>query len=325
MPGLTVRVARETEEVPAAAWAELTACSPASITGSLEWYEAALETVDRDAQPYILTVQDGEDVVALLTLVLKQHGREPTLKFAAAPFNDLTDLMVLPQYRATASAVVLRFLAKLAEEGWTLELEDVDPGGSLAAADGRLKMLRWEQSWPAPTLHLGPGHASLVSRKRRRLWDKTMRGLNARGKVEIRFVSGLAMVQELSDFIRVRAIRLRAKGRNLSDPPLELLEAAVRKLAPLGHCAFMDLRVDNAVVARDLYLLDGSVAMLWLRALDMNWLPYSCGHLLLRASASQLAAKGFKTLDFGRGGEPYKLAFGAQERVLLTARAPNSQ
>jgi CelD/BcsL family acetyltransferase involved in cellulose biosynthesis len=320
MHGLTVRVVRETEEVPVAAWAKLTACSPASITGSPEWYHVALETVDRNAQPHILMVQDGEEVVALLTLVLKEHAREPTLKFAAAPFNDLTDLMVLPRHRAMASAVVLRFLAKLAEEGWALELEDVDPEGSLAGADRHLRMLRWEKSWPAPTLHLSPGHAALVSPRRRRRWDKAMRGLNTRGKVEIRYVSGLAMLQELSDFIRVRAIRLRAKSRNLSDPPLELLEAAVRKLAPLGRCAFMSLLVDSAVVARDLYLLDDSVAMLWLRALDMNWLPYSCGHLLLRESASQLAAKGFRTLDLGRGGESYKFAFGAQERVLLTAR-----
>jgi CelD/BcsL family acetyltransferase involved in cellulose biosynthesis len=82
----------------------------------------------------------------------------------------------------------------------------------------------------------------------------------------------------------------------------------------------MEMVVDETVVARDLYLVDGSVAMLWLRALDMRWLRHSCGNLLLRASVERLAACGYETLDLGRGDESYKCCFGAERRVLLRAR-----
>jgi CelD/BcsL family acetyltransferase involved in cellulose biosynthesis len=81
----------------------------------------------------------------------------------------------------------------------------------------------------------------------------------------------------------------------------------------------MEMLVDGGVAACDLYLLDGSVAMLWLRALSMSWLGYSCGHLLLQTSADQLAAEGYEALDLGRGAEPYKFRSGAHARVLLRA------
>ncbi len=59
--------------------------------------------------------------------------------------------------------------------------------------------------------------------------------------------------------------------------------------------------------------------MLWLRALDMDWLAHSCGHLLLRAAVRQFATEGYQELDLGRGGEPYKFSFGARVRRLRNA------
>jgi CelD/BcsL family acetyltransferase involved in cellulose biosynthesis len=320
MADLIVQAYEQIQDVPAASWKALTARSPASVTGSRAWLEAALATVDRDADPYLLTVCDGDRPVGLMTLV-SESGPRPRLRFAAAPFNDLTDLLVCPGYEAAASAAVLHALRGRAREGWTVELMDLDPAGSLAAGDPQRRLLRWEPSWSAPTLRLDGNDLPRPSRRRRRNWDRALAQLTARHRVEIRFVTGSAMLTDLKEFTHVRDIRLRAKKRNLHDPPLALLEAAVRRLAPLERCGFMELHVADLVVARDLYLLDGSVAMLWLRALCMDWLRYSCGHLLLRASSEHLAIRGFHTIDFGRGAEEYKFAFGAQDRVLLTARA----
>lgn len=323
MADLTVKAHDEISDVPEVAWAALTARSPASVAGSRAWFEAALATVDRAAEPHLLTVRAGRRVVGLMALVLDREPR-PTLRFAAAPFNDLTDLMVLPGHEAAASVAVIDSLLEIARRGWLIELEDLDPAGALAAADRSRGVLCWERSWAAPTLPLDERHASLVSPRLWRRWDRALQRLTSEHRVDVRFVTGPSVLDGFKEFVRVRDGRLRAKGRNLHDPPAELLEAAVHRLAPLERCAFIELNVDDAVVARDLYLLGGSIAMLWLRALDMSWLRYSCGHLLLRASAERLATEGFDTIDFGRGAEPYKFACGARERVLLTARAPNT-
>jgi CelD/BcsL family acetyltransferase involved in cellulose biosynthesis len=230
--------------------------------------------------------------------------------------------MVLPGQEAPAAAAIIDALCEISGQGWSIELEDLDPAGALAAGDREQGLLQWERSWVAPTLLLDEDHAARVSPRLRRRWDRALQRLSSEYCVEVRFVTGPLMLEDFVEFIRVRDIRLRAKGHNLRDPPPELLEATVQRLAPLQRCAFMELHVGDVVVARDLYLLDGSVAMLWLRALDMGWLRYSCGHLLLRASAARLASEGFDTIDFGRGAEQYKFAFGARERVLLTARVP---
>jgi CelD/BcsL family acetyltransferase involved in cellulose biosynthesis len=320
MADLTVQAHSEIADVPAVEWAALTARSPALVTGSRAWFEAALATVDRTAEPHLLTVRLGERVVGLMTLVLDRHPH-PTLRFAAAPFNDLTDLLVLPGYETSASIAAIEALWKLSGQGWSIKLEDLDPAGALAGADRNGGKLHWEPSWVAPTLLLDEEHTSLVPPRLSQRWDRAFRQLTSEHRVDVRFVTGPSMLKGLAEFVRVRDIRLLAKGRNMHDPPPELLEDAVHRLAPVGRCAFMELHVSGVVVARDLYLLGGSVAMLWLRALDMGWLRYSCGHLLLRASAARLVADGFHTIDLGRGSEPYKFAFGARERVLLTARA----
>jgi CelD/BcsL family acetyltransferase involved in cellulose biosynthesis len=321
MADLSVQAHSEISDVPAVAWAALTARSPASVTGSRAWFEAALATVDRATEPHLLAVRANDRVVALLTLVLDRR-QEPKLRFAGAPFNDLTDLMVLPGYEAAAAAAVIEALREISTRGWSIELEDLDPAGALVAGDREQVLLQWERSLVAPTLLLEEEHDARVSPRLRRRWDRALERLNSEYCVEVRFVTGPVMLEDFVEFVRVRDIRLRAKGHNLRDPPPELLEATVQRLAPLERCAFMELHIGGVVVARDLYLLGGSVAMLWLRALDMGWLRYSCGHLLLRASAERLALEGFDTIDFGRGAEQYKFAFGAQERVLLTARVP---
>jgi CelD/BcsL family acetyltransferase involved in cellulose biosynthesis len=318
---LKVETHSEISNIPMGAWATLVARAPASIAGSRAWVQAALATVDRETEPHLLTVWADDCMVALMALVVDRRPR-PTLRFAAAPFNDLTDLMVLPGHETPAAAAVIDVLREISGRGWLIELEDLDPAGALAAGDRGQDLLQWEPSWVAPTLPLDEGHAWRVSPRLRRRWDRDVQRLSSQHRVEVRFVTGPSVLEDFVEFVRVRDVRLRAKGRNLRDPPPELLEAAVQRLAPLEHCAFMELHVGDVVVARDLYLLGGSVGMLWLRALDMGWLPYSCGHILLRASTELLASKGFDTIDFGRGAEHYKFAFGAQERVLLTARIP---
>jgi CelD/BcsL family acetyltransferase involved in cellulose biosynthesis len=318
---LSVRVCHCLDDVAPGHWDALGARPPASLIGSRPWVEAALATVDRGCVPFLVAVETPESLVGLMTLVLDQFPPRPVLRFAGSPFNDLTDLMTLAGHELPAGAAAIEALRMLVSNGCAMDIGDLDPEGALAHADRDRRMFDWDAASGAPTLALHDPNPSISARERRRL-DRSLRALRAVHRVEFRRTDGEEMVTALGDFIRLRAARLRALGRNVADPPVTLLDAAVRRLAPLGRCAFMEMQLDGAVVARDLYLLDGTVAMLWLRALDLAWLRYSCGHLLLRATGDRLAAQGYDTLDFGRGDELYKFRFGGRERVLLRARLP---
>jgi CelD/BcsL family acetyltransferase involved in cellulose biosynthesis len=319
-PGLTVRTFTSPVDVPSRDWAVLTARGPASIAGSREWVEAALGTVDRGATPHLLAFYEAERLVGLMPLALDELPLRPLLRFVASPFNDMSDLVALPGAEGVTAAAAIETLLQLAEHGYSVRLDDVDPDGALAQADPARDLLDWSGAAAAPVidLHDRVAHPSLRQARRLRY---ALRRLRARHAVEFRRRDGAAMLEVLDDFVALRAARLRALRRDLADPPVPLLKAAVRRLAPSGRSAFVEMLVDGAVVARDLYLLDGRVAMLWLRALSMSWLRYSCGHLLLQAGADQLVAEGYETLDLGRGAEPYKFRSGAQPRVLLRATA----
>jgi CelD/BcsL family acetyltransferase involved in cellulose biosynthesis len=269
--------------------------------------------------PFLVTVEAADRLVGLMTLVLDDRPPCPVVRFAASPFNDLTDLMTLPGHEAEAAEAAIGALRVLAGDGWVVEIEDVDPEGALAGADCDRRPLNWRAGSVAPAIDLSDAAATVSPRHRRRL-DRSARELRGAHRVAFRRRDGPEVVAGLEEFMRLRAARLRALGRNLSDPPVTLLDAAVRRLAPLGGCAFMEMLIDDTVVARDLYLTGDRVVMLWLRALDMAWVRHSCGHLLLRAAAERFAVEGYESLDLGRGAELYKFRFGARHRVLLRAR-----
>ncbi|HEU4701228.1 MAG TPA: GNAT family N-acetyltransferase [Conexibacter sp.] len=302
---------------PDAEWSRLAARPPASVSGSKAWLEAAFAAAHPHATPHLLAVDAGPRLVGLLPLALHMHAAAPTLRFAGAPHNDLSDVLAAPGWEAGVAATVVRHLTALSERGWAVELENLDPDGVLAAAGPAA--LQWDGHEPAPVIDLTGPWRQAASGQRRRQWGRRRRRLHEGRRVEVRRLDGPAVVEALPEFVAIRAARLRATGRPLDEPPIAFLEAAVRALAPSGRCMMMDLRVDGRCVARDLYVLEHPTALMWLRALDTAWLRYSCGHLLLHATAEALAAEGYERLDLGRGDEPYKFVFGACRRVLLRA------
>jgi CelD/BcsL family acetyltransferase involved in cellulose biosynthesis len=308
--------------VPAHEWALLTARPPASITASRAWVEAALSTVDRRCTPCLASFYDRNGrLVGLLTLMCEErHAGGKLVRFAASPFNDLADAITLPGYAEPVSVAAAAFLRERAAHGWSVHLSEVDPDGALASDRHSAGRLHWEPGSVAPVVDL-ERRSRAPSLPRHRGLLRAFERLRGEHRVAFAFTSGVAMVAEVEAFIDLRERRLRALSRTLDDPPLNFLRATLHALAESGRCAFMQLLVDDEVVARDLYLLDQNVAMLWLRALDMNWLRPPCGHLLLEESIRWLCSEGFTTLDFGRGGERYKLEWGARPRQLLSATA----
>lgn len=314
MTDAAIRVVTEVDDVSASAWSELRARPPAAINGSREWVRAALETVDRSWRPHLVTVERGDRVVALLPLVVDAESRSARL--VAALHNDLLDVLVAPG-EEEAAQLVLQELAAMGTRGWDVTLDLIDPAGVLVAADREHGVVRWTPQEAAPVVDLGAAWELAASNRRRSQWNRKLRRLNAERHVEVRWRTGAGVTAGLEQFLRVRSERLRATGRPQDLPPVEMIEAVVPELARDGRCALVELLLDGQMAAADLYLLDRPVALMWLRALAVEWRPYPCGHLLLRETARQLRAAGYTDLDLGCGGEPYKSVFGGSRRMLL--------
>jgi hypothetical protein len=258
-------------------------------------------------------------LIGLLTLVGERDGPNVgTLRFAGSASNDLADVMALPGHEEPVARAAVAFMTHKKHEGWRVELTGVDPDGLLAR--GRDTRLLWEETCSAPFVELDHPSAGPPRSRRSRL-ARALGGLREEHDITFRCMRGAYVDEELEAFIAMRERRLLALSRTLDDPPLDFLRAAVARLAPTSRCAFLELLVDDEVVARDLHLLDDGVAMLWLRALDMRWLRPPCGLLLLGESMRWLRSEGFRRLDFGRGGERYKFEWGGCQRRLLSVSA----
>jgi CelD/BcsL family acetyltransferase involved in cellulose biosynthesis len=310
------------EFVDPAAWDALTARPPASLCGSRCWFTAAFEAAHPEAEPMLIAIEREDRLLGLLPLAVhKGEGTDQIVRFAGAPHNDMTDLMVLPGSSPDVAVVALEMLQRLHEDGYLLQLDALDPNGALAAAGPPVEALEWGTDESAPIVDLeGPWHSG-ASRQRRKQWERKLRRLSEAHTVDFQVIDGPRMIEELTLFGDLREARRLATSREPDLPPAPFFEAVVHRLWRSGACAFFEMIVDGVPVARDLYLLDSGVAMMWLRALDPAWQRAPCGHLLLRRTAELLAGAGYETLDLGRGAETYKFFFSARERRLLTVRS----
>jgi len=310
------------DAVDPAAWDALTARPPASLCGSRRWSEAAFAVAHPDAEPLLVAIEVEGRLVGLLPLALHRGGPHPVVSFAGAPHNDLNDLMVSPGAPSTVATAALDALDALCGEGWEVRLDAVDPDGALFGADsaGPGPRLEWDGDEPAPAIDLGGPWRAASSGRRRRQWGRRLRRLQEAHDIAFGWIEGAQMVDELAAFGRLREARRLVTGRAPDQPPVPFYEDVVRRLHGSGGCAYAEMSVDGTPVARDLYLLDPPVALMWLRALDPEWQRFPCGHLLLRETAESLAVDSYETLDLGRGAEAYKFFFGADDRELLSAR-----
>lgn len=303
-----------------ATWAALTARGTACVCGARGWVQTALEHAPSDVRPHLIAVTDGDELVGLMPLALKDD-RSGTLMAAGAPHNDLIDVMAAPGRGDEVAAVVLVALEHERQNGRRVELRAIDPEGALAGNRHGAQWLRWADDVQAPLIDLGPDWTRRFNPAWASQWQKNERRLHRTHGVRVEKLSPDSTVAAMERFVVRRRARLTSRGWPLDQPPEDFLLRAVEQLAPSGRCALFELHVGDHVVASDLYQLARPVAMLWLRAFDSKWASVSPGNLLVRAVGDLLYADGYTTLDLGRGDERYKFDLGARPRMLLSARS----
>jgi CelD/BcsL family acetyltransferase involved in cellulose biosynthesis len=310
------------------AWDALSARAPATLTGSRAWVRAAFEVLHPRAAPHVIVAERDGALVGIVSLAVERSASGPVARIAGDPLNDLADALVAAG-QPDAPAAIARSLEDLTRRGVSIELNELDPAGVLVAALDvkRGRPFAFEDAGDAPTVALDA--ASELPAARRRDLDRLLRRLRERHEVRFEWTRGGGVAAALGDLLRLRAERFSAVGRTSELPPIErepgferFLTRMADELGATSRAAVATLLIDGAAAARDLYLLDGGVAMLFMRGLSPAWQRSSGGHLLLRWCIEELTREGFATLDLGRGDETYKYMFGATPRRLVRVTAP---
>jgi CelD/BcsL family acetyltransferase involved in cellulose biosynthesis len=294
----------------APAWAALWRRAPAAMPFQspawlLPWWQAFGTGRPRVA----LLREPGDTVVGVLPL----YELEGVLRPIGAGLTDLQDALLAPELEDTAAASLLAAVLDR-----PCELTDLPPAAALRhapAPPGWRSELR--ESDPCPVLH----PAAVPARQRRKLRMARHRA-ERQGGWQVETATPATLAQALDALIRLHATAFAARGQPGGFADKRVI-AFHRQAAPLlleaGALRLATLRVGGTIAAAAYGLLAPGRLLLYLGGWDPALAFVSPGTLLIGAMIEQAAAER-REVDFLRGGEGYKYAWGAVDRRNATRR-----
>ncbi len=264
----------------------------------------------------VATLHDAGD--ALLG-VLPLYALDGRLLPIGAGATDQSDTLLAARAPADAATALLRTALRDAS---VCELTELAPGAHLLGPDAPPGW-RLEDA-PAslcPVLTLGESLEASVPAAQRRNLRMARRRADRAGEWRAATLPPDAGIAALA---RLHAARWEARdepGGVLADPRMAaFLAEAVPALAAAGAAKIEAILFGDAVVAAALVLHAPGRHLLYLGGFDPARRFESPGTLLIGHVIAQAIAAGAAELDFLRGAEPYKYAWGARDRCNATRR-----
>lgn len=262
-------------------------------------------------RPIVAMLRDDEGVLrGLLPLYLLQEDRACKLLPFGVSISDRIDALIDPAAAPDAAARLLAAALDAAAEAGATEcwLPDLSPDAALRTA---LVPAGWDATEsaaePCPVLRLGADlRSSVPAGMLRDVRQARHRAARLGG-----WTAGLAAdpAARWPAFAALHASRWGVSGDALA-----FHAAAVPRLAEAGMLRLYEVYLSGRLGAAYYTLAHGSRLLFYLSAYDAGFAHVSPGTLLLGYVAEQATAEGIVELDFLRGREAYKYAWGAIDR-----------
>jgi len=283
-------------------WWDLWAAAPEatpfqSPAWLLPWWEAF-----RPGRLRVVTVRMAERLVALAPLYLAEDRLLPL----GISLSDYVDLLVAPNQGDAVAEAFARHIGQ--EPGWT---EWVMP-------ELRDQAAAWGLPLPPSCheeRHAGAGCAVLaldrdaVPKLQRRKHRMALNRARRRGEIEFLRAHGGSLPHLLDEFLRLH--RLRWNGGVLADERVAtFLRSAVPRLDAAGLLRLYAVRIGGVIAGAYLGFQHRDRVYAWLGGFDPGFAFESPGTLLIGHAIAEARREGAGVLDFLRGDEPYKFAWG---------------
>jgi hypothetical protein len=278
-----------------------------------------------------------------LTHTRMRHGRDlrmtpvpPTAKavfFGASYHADYATILADPSDLPAVSSAVAAYLAGPTAGPWDVvdlrRLRCTDPAGEqLAAALGPLEMANgWtlnverEDVCPVVTLPEGvdlDGYLATLGKKERHEIRRKVRRAQAIG--DIRLEDSTDPVRDLEIFIDLHQKRWGADGLFPTTLGGQQSRTFVRRLfelfGPDGPLHLTFLSVGGRCIAAGIHFETEAGFFYYNAGVDPDARELSPGVLLIYAYVTRALGKGTRRMDFLRGDEPYKYAWGAVDEPI---------
>jgi CelD/BcsL family acetyltransferase involved in cellulose biosynthesis len=293
-------------------------CENASPFQRPEWIIAWCKHA-RPAGIWTLTVRFRGRLVALAPwLVYEREGRR-IVAFLAGGVSDYHDVIVDPALRNDAVREIFLHLDQRREVWEGCDFEQLGRHSTLRNANAPSHWIderRHEE--PCPMLELPPLptplSAVVPSRQLARLRKCRRRTANG-GRLALELVEDASRREALHELLGHHGARWAAKNGDavVSEPLRAFHEEVVTVLcAPNCQAQVYRLKLGGDTMAALYGLVSGGTLHCYMQAFDPDLAGASPGLLLVGAVLEHAQACGIRVVDFLRGAEPYKLAWGAR-------------
>ena len=275
-------------------------------------------------KPVVAILRDDGRLVGLLpAYVLEEDGRAKLLPIGAG-ISDSLDALVAPGAPPDAAAQLLACLLAQAGPVSSCDLIDLPPGSALRHVP---PPPGWHATLhagaPCPVLRLPDGDfaASLPPNARRKLRMNRNRAERA-GGWSLQLADAATLPDLLAVLFGLHEVGWAQRGEPggvLADVRVKAcLTEAAPGLLRAGALLVAALRVGPEIAAACMALREPDRLLLYLGGFSAVHAACSPGSLLVAGLAEQAIAEGVKEIDFLRGNEAYKYAWGASDRHLAT-------
>jgi CelD/BcsL family acetyltransferase involved in cellulose biosynthesis len=278
-----------------------------------EWQIPWIETFTPSELCIVETRRDGR-LVALAPMFIYRRGVERVLAPVGAGITDYLDWLVDPQTGADSMQAIFR---EFQRADWdVMELLDLSNSSPLLKT-GTSGQAEPCDNCPVLRLPVGSAFNQVVPRSQRR----NLRSAQNRASREGIWKVETANSDTLPEFVNTLFRLHRARWSEMHESGV-LADAKVqdfhRRAAPLllqaGVLRFYGLRFEGRLIAALETLAEEQAVYCYMQGFDPAYVDFSPGMLVLEAVIRDALAEGRSRVDFLRGREKYKYAWGAQDQ-----------
>jgi|GEM_PF-118212 len=274
---------------------------------------------------WVLCVRRRGRLKGLVPLFVHEHERRKAAQISLAGMgnSDYLTPLIEPEDGREAAELLLRHLAARRDKWRVADLQALSPDSPLLlAAQGaglRVRILRQDV---CPVLSLPRRGAELMTQlpaKLRRDLRRSRRALESRGEIRVERARMETLADSLEALFRLHGSRWEKKNEPgvLRDSEVQSfqMEASVRLLR--AGVLRLDVLFWKEQAAAAIWWMNWRRrAYLYLSGFSPGLEDWSPGAVLLQTVLERAIAEGVREADFLRGGEAYKYAWGARDRIV---------
>jgi CelD/BcsL family acetyltransferase involved in cellulose biosynthesis len=305
-------------------WAALHAADDrATPYGSAEWARASVEHLGGEAEPWLLSVRDGGELVGLMALARRRRASMRVLRPLADEYADRWDVVALSSHRAAVERRLAEELRRRSGEWDALVLTHLGPDSTIGEVLPAAGLhTRGHEGLPHPHVALPDTFDAYLARflsERRRRLRKHLKPLD-RGTVTARPVGPAELPAAVARLLELRRRQWEHAGKALLPALAEdrfrrfLTDVAV-SLHPAGRCALVEYAADGEPFALYLDFMDDRAFHGFMGGFEPAHARLEPGKLHILDNLRASIEAGRDWFNMGRGGEDYKQWFGPEPFV----------